>query len=100
MRESTAQWAGAIFQSLGREDVGGLVRDHVQPEFLALEDERGESSISLTKRKTDAGDIALLFNESWSQESVQVTLTRGGSRLTLWDPWTGEQRVLAEPHIR
>ena len=96
VRESTAQWAGAIFQSLGREDVGGLVRDHVQPEFLALEDERGESSISLTKRKTDAGDITLLFNESWSEESVQVTLTRGGSRLTLWDPWTGEQRVLAE----
>jgi len=56
--------------------------------------------VALTKRQADAGHIALLFNESWSGERAQFTLTRSGSRLTLWDPWTGEQRVLAEHPVR
>ena len=98
--ESTAQWAGAIFQCISRGDVGGLVRDHVQPEFLALEDEGGQSTLALAKRQTNAGYITLLFNESWSGERAQFTLTRGGSSLTLWDPWSGERRVLAEHPVR
>ncbi|MCH2187926.1 hypothetical protein MK280_18880, partial [Myxococcota bacterium] len=81
VRESTAQWAGVIFQGVGRGDVGRLVRDHVEPDFLALEDKGDHSSIALSKRQTDGGYITLIFNESWSGERAQWTLTRSGSRL-------------------
>ena len=52
--------------------------------------------VSIEKRRADAGDIALLFNESWSSLETRLRFTRSGERLVLWDPVSGTRTDLKE----
>jgi len=51
---------------------------------------------SLERRRSPAGDILLVFNESWSPDSAGLRFKRAGARLTLWDPRSGSRTLLRE----
>ena len=50
--------------------------------------------VSLERRRSPAGDVILVFNESWSPRRERLRFTRAGTALTRWDPRTGEREVL------
>ena len=51
-------------------------------------------SVSLERRRSPAGDLLLVFNESWSPETAKLRFTRAGGPLVAWDPHTGERSTL------
>lgn len=53
-------------------------------------------SISVAQRRSRAGNILLLFNESWSAATAELRFISDGEALTLWDPWSGARRILRE----
>ena len=71
------------------------LQKHVTGSFV--EPLSGEKLIvSIEKRRADAGDIALLFNESWSPLETRLRFTRSGERLALWVPLSGKRTDLKE----
>ena len=71
------------------------LKKHVTGDFVEpLSEER--LIVSIEKRRADAGDIALLFNESWSPLETRLRFTRSGKRLALWDPLSGKRTDLKE----
>jgi len=62
-----------------------------------VEPQAGERlSVSLDRRRSPAGDILLVFNESWSTQTAQLRFTDAGGPLLAWDPRTGERSTLRE----
>ena len=53
-------------------------------------------SISIDRRRSPAGDILFLFNESWSATNSALRFTRSGGPLTLLNPRTGNRTILRE----
>jgi hypothetical protein len=53
-------------------------------------------AVSLDRRSTRDADTLLVFNESWAPQSTQLRFTRGGGALGVWDPRTGERKMLRE----
>ncbi|MBW2293774.1 MAG: hypothetical protein JRG94_15890 [Deltaproteobacteria bacterium] len=53
-------------------------------------------AVSIERRRGEAGDTLLVFNESWSPRTTQLRFTRGGGPLTLWDPRSGLQKKLRD----
>ncbi len=57
----------------------------------------GESlTVSLERRRSRAGDLLLVFNESWSPTRANLRFERAGGALRRWDPRTGAQTTLRE----
>ena len=52
--------------------------------------------MSLERRRGDEGDTLFVFNESWSPHTARLRFTKPGGTLTLWNPASGEQRILRD----
>ena len=62
-----------------------------------MEPTPGESlTVSVDRRRTESGDIVLLFNESWSPTEARLRFTRAGLSPTLYNPRTGARNLIQE----
>lgn len=63
---------------------------------LVEPDEGASLSVSLERRRSEAGETLLVFNESWSPQTAKLRFVRGGGTLTLWNPMSGNHERLLE----
>jgi hypothetical protein len=50
--------------------------------------------VAIARRRSAAGDVLFVFNESWSARKSRLRFVQGGGPLTQWDPASGERTVL------
>ncbi|MEE3326668.1 MAG: glycosyl hydrolase, partial [Myxococcota bacterium] len=95
VRVAVGKLNARVLRAQEEKDMEPLLQKHVRG--LWVEPLPGESlTLSLESRETKEGHILFVFNESWSPTRQSLRITRDGSELTLWDPWTGERRRLKE----
>ena len=95
IRQAVAEWAGQVIRVDPTKNLEQVLEREVRPPLFGPRS--GEQfGFSMERRTTPAGDLALIFNESWSPVDAVLTLKRSGTKLTVWDPVTGNRRILAE----
>jgi hypothetical protein len=92
---ATARLAELVVRVPSADRLPALLAQHV--ENALVEPPPGAAlRVSLERRRGPAGEIVLVFNESWQARQTRLRFTRAGGRLTLWDPHTGARRTLRE----
>ena len=95
VRQAVAAWAGQVVGVDPTKNLEAVLEGQVRPALFGPRS--GERfSFSMERRTTPAGDLALIFNESWSSVEAAFTLQRSGTKLMVWDPATGARQTLAE----
>ena len=80
----------------GEAELKALLARHVRGSLV--EPEAGSAlSVSLARRRSPAGEILLVVNESWLPTKARLRFSAGGAELVRWDPWSGERKTLREP---
>ena len=95
VRQAVGAWAGQVTRVDPTKNLEHVLQREVRPALFGPQS--GERfGFSMERRTTPAGDLALIFNESWSPVDAALTLQRSGTKLMVWDPATGNRRILAE----
>lgn len=77
------------------DDLESLLARHVRGSLV--EPPPGASlRVSIERRHARAGDILLVFNESWEPREARLRFMRAGGMLTRWDPRSGARSVIRE----
>jgi len=85
-----SEWVVRVSEAEGLET---LLAEHVPSTLVEpLPDTR--LAVSLARRRSQAGDILLVFNESWSPHRTRLRFTRAGGVLISWDPRSGAKTRL------
>ena len=93
VRKSSARLGSRAVGAESRASFEQRLSQAVRPGLV--EPMPGENfAVSLERRSSPAGEILLVFNESWSTVKTQMRFTRSGGPLLLWNPETGTRQRL------
>lgn len=93
VRAARKQLDRHVIHVRGKAELKTLLARHVRGSLI--EPEAGsELNVSLARRRSPAGEILLVVNESWSPTKARLRFSTGGAELVRWDPWNGERKTL------
>jgi len=95
VRAATKKLEPLVLRAGEGKEMETLLSQHVTGSLV--EPVPGEKlTLSLERRRSEGGDVLLLFNESWSPTSTHLRFTQNGRDLTRWHPRSGKRQKLRE----